>query len=256
MFGRPTITLIQFRATSAASRMEFQSIQREVAPWADLVAVCGIKGEIIPQVTLSDGVILGGSGDLDFDGARLPEDEVRAQTKQVFEMMAPVLDHLFTEDLPTFGICFGHQMLGAFRGSLVYHDSMQSKQKTHTVILQPEGQDHRLCSELPVSFAAQYGHKDVLAHIPDGAILLAHGGEACRISALAYSSHIVSTQFHPELTLADMHERVATISSYLPEGVVVDDVYQDTPYAQTWLHNFARMVAVERVGGRDSVTSY
>lgn len=253
MFGRPTITLIQFRERSEASRMEYQSIIREVSPWADVVPVCGLTEDVMRQVNGSDGVIFGGSGDLDFDGARSTDDEVRRRTKQVFESMTHVLDHVFAIDLPTFGICFGHQMMGAFRGSLVYHDSNQSKQKTHTVILQSEGQDHRVCNEIPVTFTAQYGHKDVLAHVPSGATLLAHGGDSCRISALAYSRNIISTQFHPELTLADMHERVAHIPNYLPDGVAVEDVFQDTPHAQTWLHNFARLVAVERVGSRVGV---
>lgn len=244
MYQRPTILLVQFRQTPQADQLEHSSILREVEAFADVVTVCGVQGDVLAGVKQADGVILGGSGDYDFDGARSVDDPIRRQTEALCRSLAPTLDYLFRNDKPTFGICFGHQLMGAFRGVGVYHDTSQSKQKTHTVALRPEGHEHRLCVALPPTFAAQYGHKDVLAHVPSGARLLAQGGEACRVSALAYSDNIISTQFHPELTIADMHDRVVHIPHYLPDGVAVDERYFDTPHARTMLHNFARVVAV------------
>ncbi len=246
MQSRPTILLVQFRETPQADRLERQSIAREVADFVDVVTVCGVTGDVASAIRGAAGVILGGSGDYDFDGARASDDPVRQQTEALCRALAPTLDYLFNVDKPLLGICFGHQLMGAFRGASVYHDAMQSKLKTHTVTLEDDGRDHGLFATLPPSFAVQYGHKDVLAHIPTGARLLAHGGEACRVSALAYSDNIISTQFHPELNLADMHDRVSHIPNYLPEGVVVDEVFTDTPYARTILHNFAKRCVVGR----------
>jgi GMP synthase-like glutamine amidotransferase len=246
MYQRPTILLVQFRQTPQADRLERQSIEREVFDFVDVVTVCGVTGDVFSMVQTADGVILGGSGDYDFDGARASDDPVRKETEALCRSLAPTLDYLFAIDKPLLGICFGHQLMGSFRGASVYHDTIQSKLKTHTVTLEDDGRDHGLFASLPPSFAVQYGHKDVLAHIPTGARLLAHGGEACRVSALAYSDNIISTQFHPELSLADMHDRVTHIPNYLPEGVVVDEVFTDTPCARTILHNFAKRCVVGR----------
>jgi GMP synthase-like glutamine amidotransferase len=246
MSERPTILLVQFRQTPAADILEKQSIAREVTQLVDVKTVCGITDNVLTQVKVADGVILGGSGDYDFDGARAIDDPVRVRTEKLFKSLGPTLDYLFEADKPLLGICFGHQLMGAFRGAQVYHDCNQSKLKTHTVTLHDDGQSHRLFANMPTLFDAQYGHKDVLAHIPSGARLLAHGGESCRVSALAYSDHIISTQFHPELTLEDMHDRVARIPGYLPEGTTVEEIFYDTPHARTILHNFARVVAVGR----------
>ncbi|MBP9717128.1 MAG: gamma-glutamyl-gamma-aminobutyrate hydrolase family protein [Candidatus Pacebacteria bacterium] len=242
MQDRPTILLVQFRQTPAADLLECQSIEREVATFAAVKTVCGVTGNVLAELDGIDGVILGGSGDYDFDGARSPDDPVRARTEMLFRSLGPTLDYLFATDTPLLGICFGHQLMGAFRGASVYHDTQQSKLKTHTVTLHEEGRNHRLFANMPTTFDAQYGHKDVLAHVPIGARLLAHGGESCRVSALAYSDNIISTQFHPELTLSDMHDRVAHIPHYLPEGTTVDEVFFDTPHARTILHNFAKVV--------------
>ena len=242
MQTRPTILLVQFRQTPAADLLERQSIEREVASFADIKTICGVTEDVRSVLDMVDGVILGGSGDYDFDGARSIDDPVRARTESLFRSLGPTLEYLFAVDKPLLGICFGHQLMGAFRGASVYHDREQSKLKTHTVTMRDEGRNHRLFANMPVTFDAQYGHKDVLAHIPMGATLLAHGGESCRVSALAYSDNIISTQFHPELTLADMHDRVAHIPHYLPEGTTVDEVFFDTPHARTILHNFAKVV--------------
>ncbi len=244
MHARPTILLVQFRQTPAADTLEKQSILREVMPYAEVKTVCGVTEDVFAELGQADGVILGGSGDYDFDGARAADDPVRLRTEQLFVSLSPTLDYLFNLDKPLLGICFGHQLMGAFRGANVYHDSNQSKLKTHTVTLHDDGRQHRLFANMPTTFDAQYGHKDVLAHVPTGARLLAHGGDSCRVSALAYSDNIISTQFHPELTLEDMHDRVAHIPGYLPEGTTVDEVFFDTPHARTILHNFARAVAV------------
>lgn len=247
MYDRPTIMLVQFRQSQAAARLELASIARSVAPYADIVPVCGVTADIRECVSDFDGVILGGSGDYDFDGARHHDDVVRQETKRILASVAPTLDYIFDTDMPLFGICFGHQLMGAFAGAPVYHDIQQSKTKTHRVILESDGLGHRLCANLPMMFDAQYGHKDVLAHVPSGATLLARGGEACLVSALAYSQRIMSTQFHPELTLADMHERVVHIPHYLPEGKTIDDIYTDTPHAPTLLQNFAQLCMALRM---------
>jgi GMP synthase-like glutamine amidotransferase len=240
----PSILLIQFRHNPVAAELEYTSISRELAGQANVQALSVFTEyeDIRHALPLVDGVILGGSGDLDFDGARLVTDPVRIEAEHILGTLRPVLDCIFAEAVPTLGICFGHQLIGAYMGAKVCHDHVQSKTKTHEIELTPEARQHPIFSSLPDRFLVQYGHKDVVTCVPPSAVLLAHGGDACQCAALAYGDTIVTTQFHPELSIEDLRERVAVIPNYLPRGVTVDELYTETPYASEVLRNFARVL--------------
>jgi GMP synthase (glutamine-hydrolysing) len=140
------------------------------------------------------------------------------------------------------GICFGHQLIAAYHGVIVRHDALQSKTKTHEIELTTAAEEHPMFANLPKRFAVQYGHKDIVTALPLGATLLAHAGDTCQCAAVAYSTNVVTTQFHPELSLEDLYTRVTHIPNYLPQGVTVDDVYKATPVAGEVLRNFAKIV--------------
>ena len=78
--------------------------------------------------------------------------------------------------------------------------------------------------------------------MPEGAVLIAHGGEACQISALQYKNNIYTVQFHPELTYQDMLDRMTGSTGYLPEGVAFEMLYKKDICSNTILHNFAGVV--------------
>ncbi len=240
MATEATITLIQFRDNPLAGLLEYESIKRELGQGVVLNRVCirTPEDELLRTTQVSDGVILGGSGDYDFDGKRPGDDEVRRTSRTFLEKLKPILSYLHEVDKPLFGICFGHQILGAFHGVSVHHDETQSKLRSHEVT-RIDGSDHPYLQGVPLVFTAQYGHKDVLDAVPAAAHLLGHGGEWCRVSMVAYSNRIVSTQFHPELSLEDMHRRVEHIPSYLPEGAFVEELFVESPHAHRILRNFA-----------------
>jgi GMP synthase-like glutamine amidotransferase len=188
------------------------------------------------------GVIFGGSGDLDFDGNRPADDVVRLQSVALLERMRPFFEYLFAHDIPTLGICYGHQIIGAFSGARVHCDVEQKKIRSHEVTFVVDRTEYELFADLPASFYAHYGHKDVLDRVPTGAILLLQGGDNCRVSALQYQSNIYTVQFHPELTFADMLERMKNSPGYLPEGVAAEEVFIDDPSSNTIISNFAKLV--------------
>jgi GMP synthase (glutamine-hydrolysing) len=187
------------------------------------------------------GLILGGSGDFDFDGGRAHDDQSRVGSYMLLKQLEPLFTYVFETDFPTFGICFGHQLLGAFAGAEVRHDPVQRKSRSHEVQVVTDS-DSALLANVPKSFYAHYGHKDSLDRVPERAHLLVCGGEECRVSALQYSPVIYTTQFHPELTVDDMRKRVNLLPGYLPEGVAVDEVFTNDRVSNTLLHNFARLV--------------
>lgn len=245
---KPKILLVQFRTNPIAILQERESVKREIGEACEVGFVSALDPEIewnFPEVILEgySGVILGGSGDLDFDGGRPADDEVRRISYELVGQLHAFFTHIFDNDIPTLGICYGHQILGAFAGAQVHSDSAQKKTRSHEVKLLVNKNDYFLFTDLPESFYAYYGHKDVLDRVPNGAVLLMNGGECCRVSALQYRKNIYTVQFHPELNFGDMLLRVKSSKGYLPEGVTVEEIFKDDPHSNVILRNFGKFVA-------------
>jgi len=245
---KPTILTLQFRRNPESLAHEQRCITRAVTPLCTVVfdsAITSTQDWQQPEKIMKDyqGVILGGSGDFDFDGGRPVEDPDRQMSYTLLDRLRPLFQYLFTHDIPTLGICYGHQLLGAFAGAQVKHIPDQQKRCSHTVRLLVDTQDHFLFTNLPENVAAFYGHKDVLDRVPDGATLVMEGGPACRVSALQYKNNIYTTQFHPELTYEDMVERMKNSPGYLPEGIALESLYQPDNNSNLILKNFSELVA-------------
>lgn len=247
---------IQFRKRETSEQLERASVLREVGDSAQVDFVSALDTALdwqSPEAMMIGyhGVILGGSGDFDFDGGRPDDDEDRRISFKLLERLRPLFTYLFDNDIPTLGICYGHQILGAFAGAQVVNDQSQKKSRSHEVKLLVDTSDHFLFTDLPETFAAHYGHKDSLDRVPEGAVLLAEGGEQCRVSALQYKSNIFTTQFHPELTIEDMVERMKHSPGYLPEGSVVEELFKNDPSSNQILRNFGRLVQSQAAGLQD-----
>lgn len=255
---RPKILTIQFRKNPDAVAGEQAGIRREVDDCADITFVSALDASIdwqYPETIMEGyhGVILGGSGEFDFDGNRAEDDPARKISYELLGKLRPLFEYLFEHDIPTLGICYGHQILGAFAGAQVHYDEQQKKSRSHEVKLLVDKNDVFLFSDLPDSFAAHYGHKDVLDRVPEGAVLLLSGGEECQVSALRYQSNIFTTQFHPELTSAEMVDRLTNTPGYLPEGTIAAEVVKDDPNSNKILRNFGKFVAQQAAGAAPAV---
>jgi GMP synthase (glutamine-hydrolysing) len=242
------ILAIQFRKNPTSALLEQQSITREIGESAHVVFVSALSNDVpweTPEKFMSQyqGVILGGSGDFDFDGGRSDDDEAKCYSYLFLEKLHNLFTYLFDHDIPTLGICFGHQMVGAFAGAQVVHDHRQKKSRSHQVTMIAEKDNHFIFSDIPETFYAHYGHKDSLDRVPEGAELLIHGGDQCKVSALRYKSNIYTTQFHPELTFEDMILRIEASPGYLPEGVIADEVFKKDSHSNKIIQNFGLFVA-------------
>lgn len=191
----------------------------------------------------TDGVIFAGSGEFDLDGGRDPEDVQQQTAHKLSERIAWLMDHCFHWDVPTLGVCFGHQLMGKFNGAEVVHDPDQAKVGSYPVA--QNGVTHYALQHAPREFMAQYGHKDSLTSIPAGAEVAAYG-RACSYSALRYSDRIISVQFHPELNARDMEDRLSNSPGYLPEGTDANEVVRESPHANSVLAAFGQVVASSR----------
>ncbi len=243
----PRIFVVQFRLRDKTLALERQSILREIGQNVLLDFSSALDTTLVwndPRILLKGyaGIIFGGSGDFDFDGGRTEQDLAKSTSYKLLEQLRPLLDYIFELDIPTLGICYGHQIIGAYAGAKVIHDETQKKNRSHKVSLVVDKDKYCICENIPETFYAHYGHKDSLDRVPDGAVLLINGGKSCQFSALSYKQNIFTTQFHPELSFEDLYLRVEATPGYLPEGVVVDDAFTKHTEANTILYNFGQLV--------------
>ncbi|MCB9811168.1 MAG: type 1 glutamine amidotransferase [Candidatus Nomurabacteria bacterium] len=242
------ILSIQFRKNQASIEQEQTCIRREIKGNTDVDFIDALDKTIdwnFPEVIMSgyDGVILGGSGEFDFDGNRCEDDEKRRISYELLGQLRPLFQYIFDNDIPTLGICYGHQLLGAFAGAQVCYSEQQKKTCTHQVKLLVDKNEYFLFTDLPDTFDAHYAHKDILDRIPDNAVLLMSGGDKCEVSALRYKKNIYTVQFHPELTYGDMMGRIKESPGYLPDGAAVEEIFKDDIQSNKILFNFSKMVA-------------
>jgi GMP synthase (glutamine-hydrolysing) len=246
---RAKILGIQFRESRASIAQERACLEREAGVYADIEFINASDltqpwNKPVEIMAGYQGVILGGSSEYYFDSGSGKENSTGKASYEFLERLRPLFQYLFDRDIPTLGICYGHQILGAFAGAQVIYDKTQGKTCSHPVKLMVDKHDYFLFSDLPEEFFAHYGHKNSLDKVPDGAVLLMNGGDQCRVSALKYKNNIYTTQFHPELNFGDMVERIKNAPGYLPEGTLAEEVFKDEPHSNTILQNFGKFVAM------------
>lgn len=123
--------------------------------------------------------------------------------------VADTIEHLrdiLAMDFPTLGVCFGHQVLAAAAGCEVERHPVARELGTIELRQTGAGQQSPLFRDIPERFKVQETHEDVIWDVPDGSGIRALAeNEHNSYQALAYTEHIYSVQFHPEITADIMH---------------------------------------------------
>ncbi|MEM1093476.1 MAG: type 1 glutamine amidotransferase [Bacteroidota bacterium] len=118
---------------------------------------------------------------------------------------------------PTFGSCWGHQIIGRALGGRVEYVPELTEMGCRTIHLNAAGSADPLFSTLPASFKANVGHHDRVTVLPAGAIELAisdnQGHQAFRMG----NKPIYGTQFHSELDADTERERLLAYRAYYTE---------------------------------------
>jgi GMP synthase (glutamine-hydrolysing) len=159
----------------------------------------------VEEVTAYDAVIIGGSGDF----------SVVERDQPFFQPMTEMLRGLVDTSFPTFGCCFGFQLLVDAMGGTVVRDPENSELGSVDVELTVQGARDPLFGQLPPTFIAQMGHFDRAVELPPGIPNLATS-QRCGFQALRVpGAPIWATQFHPELDEQGNRERcVAYIKEF------------------------------------------
>ena len=158
----------------------------------------------------ADGFLIGGSGAFSVHDPR---------SDRFVGGLRRILDTCLRDDIPVFGICFGHQLLGMHLGSRVVTDTERREIGTLPIELTEAGrQDPFLsCVAEPgkAPFGAILGHTDHVESLPSGATLLARTDLSPIQAMRVDGTRTYSTQFHPDLTGEESRARYRAFAEAL-----------------------------------------
>lgn len=162
------------------------------------------------------------------------------------------LRNLVKENVPVFGICYGHQLLAKALGGKAGFHAKGKEVGTADINICEEGFSDPLFKDLPETFKAHVTHAQTVLSLPDGAVRLAENdhepNHAFRVGNCAWG-----VQFHPEYNTDLINEYIEAQREDIENlGIKMEDVYDsvaDTPFSLAVLHNFGKYVEKEENAG-------
>ncbi|NII12216.1 glutamine amidotransferase [Oleiagrimonas sp. C23AA] len=159
----------------------------------------------------------------------------------------PVSDWLmeaFKAKRPMFGVCFGHQLMcRALGGQIDWLDGPR-EMGTKRIELLEAIDDDPLLRGFPRQFYGHTTHSQTVCKAPDSAQVLARSRREHH-HIVRYAPHAMSTQFHPEMSVAVIRDYIKLRRDGLREEGQVPDCLlratRPTPWARRLLHRFARL---------------
>jgi GMP synthase (glutamine-hydrolysing) len=198
------------RAEDDVAQQEYDAVLAGCGLRSDELVRVRLEAGPLGEVDLADwsGIILGGgpynmsdAEDAKAPGQRRAEAELRTLAARVVAV-----------DFPFLGACYGIGVLGTLPGGTV--------DRTHgepigalPVRLTDAGRDDPLFGVLPAEFTAYLGHKEAVARLPAGAVLLA-STSTCPVHAFRLGRRVYATQFHPELDAVAICDRIDAYSAH------------------------------------------
>ncbi len=146
----------------------------------------------------ADALIVGGSG------------AYSVHLEQSAHFVGPLralLDRALERDVPGFGICFGHQLLGQHLGGRVLTCADRTEIGTTRFELTSSGRQDPVFGQLEGCFQGQTGHSDHVSEAPGTLDVLARNDVLEAQAFRVRGRRFWSTQFHPDLTGAEARER-------------------------------------------------
>lgn len=161
-----------------------------------------------------DIVLIGGSGDYSV-----------VQGGPWLESALDAMRLLHDHDKPTFASCWGCQAMARAMGGTVITDTTRAEVGTHRLQLTEAGRADPITGPMGDSFLAQMGHQDLVETLPPGGLLLASTDMVTNQAWKFDGKPIYCTQFHPELTLDLLLDRLRVYPKYVQEitGLAFDD---------------------------------
>lgn len=153
---------------------------------------------------------------------------------------------------PTFGSCWGHQLIARALGGEVVHDSDLAELGCHPVSLTEAGRHDRLFGAFPQRFLANMGHHDRVVVLPETAVELAESETQPYQAFRMDGRPMYGTQFHSELDARRERQRLFKYRAYYPE-LAADETFQavlanlaETSEVDHLLHDFLLKIVLQR----------
>ena len=196
--------LLATRDDDEAADDEYQGFLQSGALEPSHLVRVRLEAGPMPPIDLDDysGIIVGGSP---YNASDPPVMKTEVQTRVERELGA-LIDEVVDRDYPFFGACYGIGLLTSHLGGVV-DDSFPETAGPTRVSLTSDGETDQLFGRLERQFDAFVGHKEACALLPQGAVLLASGGE-CPVQAFRIGANVYATQFHPELSRESILTRI------------------------------------------------
>ena len=212
--------LLATRPEDEAADLEYSAFRRFGGLTEQELVRIRLESRPLPTLDLDEysGVILGGSP----FNASDPDEEKSALQRRVESELAGLLDEVVDRDLPFLGACYGVGTLGVHQGGVVdrtYGEAVGAV----PVTLTDEGRADQLFAGMPSTFAAFVGHKEAVHTLPPHAVVLATS-PGCPVQAFRVRENLYATQFHPELDVPGIVQRVQT---YRHSGYFAPDELDD-----------------------------
>ncbi|MDQ2050422.1 type 1 glutamine amidotransferase [Natronolimnohabitans sp. A-GB9] len=172
-----------------------------------------------PALERTDGVVLSGStaGVYEADEQPWIDDQKR------------LVRELIDREIPTLGVCFGHQLVNAALDGTVEHVGTIARPITATLA------DDRLFED--VSPVVPVAHGDVVTDVGDGMTVIASADYYHAFATRHHSAPLWTVQFHPEFT-GTLRERLEADFGWTDGDTDLEDVD-----ATRVVENFASIVA-------------
>ncbi|MEH6446795.1 MAG: glutamine amidotransferase [Oceanospirillaceae bacterium] len=160
------------------------------------------------------------------------------------EALIPYIQEMKAQDIPVFGICYGHQLIAKALGGEVGFHPEGPEPGTVNVTLTEEGKADQLFNDAPHDFSVNEGHHQSVLQLPPNATLLAANSfephQAYRLG------NIWSVQFHPEftreITQYYVDETADEIKKYGQDPQQVRNACQDTAESRGILVKFVEQI--------------
>ncbi|GAA1347742.1 glutamine amidotransferase [Arthrobacter roseus] len=196
--------LLSTRAEDVATEREYQSFLNSAGLEPEHLHRIRAEAGPLPLIDLDDysGIMVGGSPFNSSDPEELKSDTQRRVEREIGEL----LDRVVAADVPFLGACYGVGTLGKHQGAVIDRTFAEPISAV-TITVNDAGAADPLLAGLPPSFAGFVGHKEACTILPPGAVVLA-SSSTCPVQMFRIRENLYATQFHPELDVAALLERI------------------------------------------------
>ena len=157
------------------------------------------------------------------------------------------LQDIKQDNIPTLGICYGHQLLAEAFGGQVSHHPKGIEIGTTSILLTDAGKEHPLFSILPHTFFGHVTHYQSVITLPKQAMILAQNAFE-QHQAFMIDQHIFGVQFHPEFTAPIIHAYIDEQAERLQaDGFSITALHEtviEQDYGRILLEMFVRSVGL------------